>query len=118
LQKQSLVRNERYVGQTVQVMVEGPSEESELLIQGRMPTQAQEIDGHVLINELADGLELTALAPGDLIEVEITEAMPHDLVGRARRILSRARLRTELPMPGLTSAELATAPGREWRATH
>jgi ribosomal protein S12 methylthiotransferase len=119
LQKQSLVRNERYVGQTVQVMVEGPSEESELLIQGRMPTQAQEIDGNVLINDLPT--DMTGLAPGDLIEVEITEAMPHDLVGRALRTLSRARQRIELPMPGLTgamSADLATAPGREWRATH
>ncbi len=94
LQKQSLARNEKYTGKTVQVMIEGPSEETELLIQGRMPTQAQEIDGHVLINDvegLGDlGTEL--LSPGDLVEVEITEAMPHDLMGRAVKILSRARV--------------------------
>ncbi len=89
LQRQSARNNEKYVGKTVTVLVEGPSEETELLVQGRMATQAQEIDGHVLVNDLGErAVELTA---GDLIEVEITEAMPHDLVGRMTRVLSRAR---------------------------
>ena len=118
LQKQSLLRNERYVGQTVQVMVEGPSEESDLLIQGRMPTQAQEIDGHVLINDLDGGLDMTSACSGRSGRSRMTEAMPHDLIGRATRVLSARRRRTELPMPGLVNSELATAPAREWRATH
>ena len=111
LQRQALARNERFVGRRVPVMVEGPSEETELLLQGRMPTQAQEIDGHVLINDL-EALGGAELKPGDLIEVELTEAMPTDLVGRAVRILSGAKAAS-----GLTRAEeaLAVTPG-EWRA--
>ena len=100
LQKQSLERNEKYVGQKTIVMVEGPSEETELLLQGRMPVQAQEIDGHVLINDLLDDAQL---APGDLIEVEITEAMPHDLVGRMTGWVSKnphAR-QTSTAQPGM-----------------
>lgn len=98
LQEQSLANHAKYVGQTVTVMIEGNSPESEFLIQGRMSTQAQEIDGHVLINDLAglgaSGESGSTLSPGDLVEVTITEALPHDLLGRVERILSPARLRT------------------------
>lgn len=116
LQKQRETLHERYVGQRVVVLVEGPSEETELLIQGRMATQAQEIDGHVLINEvdeLAESMneapESISLRAGDLVEVEITDANPQDLIGRAVRMLKpQVRLsakdfsftnglRTELP---------------------
>jgi ribosomal protein S12 methylthiotransferase len=92
LQRQRQANHERFLGQKVQVLIEGPSEETELLIQGRMPTQAQEIDGHVLVNDIeALGVD-TELRPGDLIEVEITEAMPHDLVGSAVRMISKTRV--------------------------
>jgi len=92
LQNQSLENQEKYVGQVVPVLIEGPSQETELLIQGRMPTQAQEIDGHVLINDLS-GLEgtLESLQPGDTVAVEITEALPHDLLGRALHLISKAK---------------------------
>jgi ribosomal protein S12 methylthiotransferase len=90
LQRQAHARTGRLVGARVPVMIEGPSEETELLIQGRMPTQAQEIDGHVLINDLGE-LEGQALRPGDLVEVEVTEAHTHDLFGRVTRMLSPAR---------------------------
>lgn len=108
LQKQSLDRNLNYMGSRVPVLVEGPSEETELLIQGRMPTQAQEIDGHVLINDTAEcGIGEVILCPGDLVEVEITEALPHDLIGRAVRILSRA---PQAVHPGLLVSERS-----EWK---
>ena len=113
LQRQSLARNEHYVGKRVTVLVEGPSDETELLLQGRMPTQAQEIDGHVLINDLGDlcSEDGTAPAPGDLIEVEITEAQPHDLLGRMVGLISKApRLDAGLRIEGLTP-HAAT----EWR---
>jgi len=90
LQRQSLENHKKYVGQTVQVLIEGPSEETELLLQGRMSTQAQEIDGHVLINDTSASDE--QLRPGDLVEVEITEALPHDLVGSVLRVCSRTRI--------------------------
>jgi ribosomal protein S12 methylthiotransferase len=90
LQNQRLANHQKFVGQTVAVLVEGPSEETDLLIQGRLPTQAQEIDGHVLINDLTALGETVDLRPGDLVEVEITEAMPQDLLGRAVRFISRS----------------------------
>lgn len=108
LQSQSLANHQKYVGQTVSVLIEGPSQETELLIQGRMPTQAQEIDGHVLINDL-DQVDGSTLKPGDLVEVEITEALPHDLLGKAIRILSQTRSSNTI---GLTTA----SPSVEWRA--
>ncbi len=105
LQKQALARNEKYIGQKVQVMIEGVSEETDLLIQGRMPTQAQEIDGHILINDLSYlGADSADLAPGDFVEVEITEAMPHDLVGKALRVLSKKSTFVKTAHTGLRRA--------------
>ncbi len=75
----SLKRNRARVGRTVRVLFEGPSEETDLLWQGRMETQAPEIDGCVLINDAPEG---PAPEPGQFVNVEITEAQEYDLVGR------------------------------------
>ena len=72
-------RHKAMVGQTVRVMFEGEANESELLWQGRMETQAPDIDGCVLINDAPEGV---MPSPGDLIDVLITEAQEYDLVGR------------------------------------
>jgi ribosomal protein S12 methylthiotransferase len=71
-------RNKAKVGQQLQVIFEGESNESDLLWQGRLETQAPDIDGCVLINDVPEGF---APAPGDLINVMITEAQEYDLVG-------------------------------------
>ena len=63
------------MGDRVEVLVEGTHPDSDLLLRGRMATQAPEIDGSVIIN---DG----AAAPGSFVTCEITEAHPYDLVGR------------------------------------
>jgi ribosomal protein S12 methylthiotransferase len=75
----SLKRNKARVGETVRVLFEGESAESELLWQGRMGSQAPDIDGCVLINDAPEGC---APEPGDFVNVEITEAQEYDLVGR------------------------------------
>ena len=72
-------RNKARVGQTVRVLFEGEANESELLWQGRMETQAPDIDGCVLINDAPEGL---IPHPGDFVNIEITAAHEHDLVGR------------------------------------
>jgi ribosomal protein S12 methylthiotransferase len=77
--KISRSRNKGRIGETLRVMFEGESNESELLWQGRMETQAPDIDGCVLINDAPDGF---APSPGDLVNVMITEAQQYDLVGR------------------------------------
>jgi ribosomal protein S12 methylthiotransferase len=74
----SLRRNRARVGETVRVLFEGASDETDLLWQGRMGTQAPEIDGCVLINDAPEGCEPE---PGDFVNVRITEAQQYDLVG-------------------------------------
>lgn len=103
LQKRSFDRTKRYVGTRVLALIEGPSEETDLLWQARMPTQAQEIDGHVLINDVSAESGFSSLTPGDLVEVEITEALPHDVIGRVTRVHSPARTTAqhEPAQPGL-----------------
>jgi ribosomal protein S12 methylthiotransferase len=72
-------RNRRMVGRQVRVLLEGRAKESDLLLEGRMETQAPEIDGVVLINDIPEGREVR---PGDFVTVEITEAHDYDLIGR------------------------------------
>jgi len=67
-----------FVGRTVEVLLEGQSEESDLLLQGRMETQAPDIDGHVLINDVSD----KPVTPGEFYTAEITESLDYDLVGK------------------------------------
>src|SRR5215471_12062840 len=66
------------VGRTVEVLLDGRSDESDLLLQGRMQTQAPEIDGHVLINDTGD----KQVTVGDFYHVEITDSLEYDLLGR------------------------------------
>ena len=70
----ALERRRRLLGRRLTVLVEGPCEETEHLLQGRHHGMAPEIDGRLLIN---DG----SAPAGTLAEVEITEAYADDLVG-------------------------------------
>ena len=64
----------RQIGDVLEVIVEGFSEETELLLQGRSSQQAPDIDGVVLIN---DGQAKV----GDIVKVRITDSMEYDLIG-------------------------------------
>ena len=70
--------NQEFVGQTLDVLIEGEHEETELLIQGRHQGQAPDIDGKVIIND-TNGVVLNV---GDLVKVEITESLDFDLIGK------------------------------------
>ncbi len=71
------------VGRRLTVLVEGASEESEHLLQGRHAQQAPEIDGLTYLNEIAiAGEEDAAVYPGQLVTVEVTDAGDYDLVGK------------------------------------
>ncbi len=72
-------KHDAMIGQTVRVMFEGESNESELLWQGRMETQAPDIDGCVLLNDAPEGF---APSPGEMVKVLITEALDYDMLGR------------------------------------
>ncbi|MDE1162755.1 MAG: 30S ribosomal protein S12 methylthiotransferase RimO [Acidobacteriaceae bacterium] len=66
-----------WIGRVVDVLVEGESEETELLWQGRTLDMAPEIDGKVLINDFGPHEELV---PGTFYRAEITEAHDYDVV--------------------------------------
>jgi len=68
-------QNRALIGKRLEVLVEGPSPESEHLLVGRHEGQAPDIDGVVYINE---GFGY----PGEFVTVEVTEAHDYDLVGR------------------------------------
>ena len=65
------------VGRLAPVLVEGPSEESELLLEGRLQSQAPGIDGVCLINDS----EVGEVRPGQFRTLRITRALEHDLLG-------------------------------------
>lgn len=68
-----------WVGREVEVLVEGESEETPLLWEGRSPLHAPEIDGTVYLNDFGPYEELTA---GRFYRCEITEAHDYDVVAR------------------------------------
>jgi len=72
-------KHKTMIGKEVRVIFEGESTESELLWQGRMETQAPDIDGCVLINDAPEGF---TPVEGEMVNVLITEAQQYDLVGR------------------------------------
>jgi ribosomal protein S12 methylthiotransferase len=70
-------RNRKLVGTETAVLVEGPSQETDLLWDARMPGQAPEIDGVTLINDF-EGEEPRR---GEIRRLRITEAHDYDVVG-------------------------------------
>jgi ribosomal protein S12 methylthiotransferase len=68
-------QNRALIGETLEVLVEGASKESEHLLAGRHTGQSPEIDGMTYIN---DGMAY----PGDIVRVEVTQAADYDVVGR------------------------------------
>ena len=70
-------RNRALVGSEVPVLVEGLSQETDLLWAARMATQAPEIDGVTLINDFEGGEPRT----GEMRTLRITEAHDYDVVG-------------------------------------
>jgi len=89
----------RMVGESLPVLVEGRSEETELLFQARSERQAPGIDGSVLINDF----EGPSPQAGDFRWATVTGAGEYDLVARleARLFAERPTLRTPLPAGGL-----------------
>jgi ribosomal protein S12 methylthiotransferase len=111
----SLKRSRRLIGRTLEVLVEGVSRETELLLSARHEGQAPEIDGVVYINDAVDNPvnssgsalitpvspqvhslpDLTrppqarrdALLPeaGEFAKIQITDAAAYDLVGHILR---------------------------------
>lgn len=70
----SFKRNRRLTGRIEEVLVEGFSEETELLLKGRSSRQAPDIDGQVYIT--AGNANV-----GDIVSLKITDSSDYDLIG-------------------------------------
>lgn len=74
-----------YIGQTIEVLVEGHHEETDLLLSGRAEFQAPEVDGSVIINDI-EGVDLENIDEsqyiGKILPVTITEVNGYDLIGK------------------------------------
>lgn len=70
----SFRRNRALIGATEQVIVEGFSEETELLLRGRSSRQAPDIDGQVYIT--AGTAEV-----GEIVSLKVTDSSDYDLIG-------------------------------------
>ena len=80
IQKQiSKKRKKALVGKQFDLVLEGTSDETDLLLEGRTTMHAPEIDGKVFVNDFPEG---TTPEPGQFYHVEITEAHVYDLVAR------------------------------------
>lgn len=74
-------KNRDLIGKERIVLVEGPSEESEFLLQGRLESQAPEIDGVCLINDSEAG----DVQSGEFRTIRITRVLNHDFLGKIVR---------------------------------
>jgi len=70
----SFKRNRELVNSIEEVLVEGYSEETELLLKGRSSRQAPDIDGQVYIT--AGNANI-----GDLVRLKVTDSSDYDLIG-------------------------------------
>jgi ribosomal protein S12 methylthiotransferase len=67
------------VGQEFDLLLEGTSEETDLLMEGRTVMHAPEIDGKVFVNDFPEDMEPEQ---GEFYRCQITEAHDYDLVAR------------------------------------
>lgn len=95
--KISRLKLRRKIGRSFPVLVEGPSEESELLYRGRLESQAPGIDGQVLINDY----EGSDPQPGEFRWASATAAGDYDLVARLEARIFAERV---IPIPSNAGA--------------
>src|SRR5271154_1643206 len=72
------------IGHRLQVMLEGPSKDTDLVWEARLEGMAPEIDGKVYITDFVGVNDAADLPqPGTMATIEITAAKHYDLIGRA-----------------------------------
>jgi len=88
LQKRIVARKQKArVGETVELLVDGPSKEHELVLQARLRGQAPDIDPVVFLTDC----DAETLRPGDLIQAEIVTSREYDLVARPLEPVAASR---------------------------
>jgi ribosomal protein S12 methylthiotransferase len=71
-------RQKARIGQMVRVVVDGPSKEHDLVLQGRLPGQAPEVDPVVFFTDC----DPTEFPPGTYVDAEVVDAAGYDLIVR------------------------------------
>ena len=80
-------RQRARVGSTLQVMVDGPSPDSPLVLQGRLEGQAPDIDPVVYL----EACDPTAFTPGQIVSARVTAARDYDLIAQPLASVAAAR---------------------------
>jgi ribosomal protein S12 methylthiotransferase len=79
LQKKLVTKRQHArIGERVRVLVDGPSSEHELVLKGRLSTQAPDIDAAVFLTDC----DPSQYRPGDFVEARIVGANGYDLLAR------------------------------------
>jgi ribosomal protein S12 methylthiotransferase len=79
LQKRLVKHRQRgRIGERARILIEGPSSDHDLVLRGRLATQAPDIDASVFLTEC----DPSAFRSGDFVEVEIVGARDYDLIAR------------------------------------
>jgi ribosomal protein S12 methylthiotransferase len=89
----------RQLHQKLQVMLEGPSKDTDLIWEARLEGMAPDIDGKVYITEfegIHDASELPT--PGTLATIEVTGVKDYDLIGRVTQIHAPTRAASRPPI--------------------
>jgi ribosomal protein S12 methylthiotransferase len=84
---------QKMIGRKVKAIVEGFHPDSEHLLRARHMGQCPDIDGQIIIN---DGRKVTAF--GGLYEVEITDAIEYDLIGKVIKPCQAEKKSTRLAL--------------------
>ena len=71
-------RQRSRIGSRARMLIDGPSGDHELVLKGRLMTQAPDIDAAVFLTEC----DPSSFRPGDFVEVEVVGARDYDLIAR------------------------------------
>jgi tRNA A37 methylthiotransferase MiaB len=71
-------RQKRRIGERTRLLIDGPASEHELILKGRLATQAPDIDASVYLTEC----DPSQFSPGEFTDVEIVGARDYDLIAR------------------------------------
>jgi ribosomal protein S12 methylthiotransferase len=79
LQKTLVEKRQRArIGERARVIVDGPSNDHDLVLKARLATQAPDIDASVFLTEC----DPSAYRPGEFVDVEIVDTNAYDLIAR------------------------------------
>jgi ribosomal protein S12 methylthiotransferase len=72
-------RKKALVGREFDLLLEGSSQETDLLLEGRTAMHAPEIDGKVFVSDVPEGFEPV---PGEFYRCQVTESHDYDVVAK------------------------------------